>query len=203
MWKPLMLATLVLAGGAQAQTKKELVQKVLTLQQPGIEAIAQQLAEQPVAQMMQRAGMALQQMPADKREALARDIQADAKKYADDAVPLVRERAVKLAPTTIGPMLEEKFSDDELKQLIAILESPVNSKYQKLGGDFQRALTEKLIADTRDAVEPKVLAFEQSLAKRLGVAPRAATAPRPAGSGAASSKPAPGKPAASGAAPRQ
>ena len=81
---------------------------------------------------MQMAGRAIQtQLPADKREAIGKTIEADAKKYVDEAYPPVRERALKLAPTTLGAALEEKFTEDELKQLIAWLESPVNKKFQR------------------------------------------------------------------------
>jgi len=175
-----MVTLLVVASSVQAQTtaKKELVAKVLLLQQPAIEQAAQALAERPALQMLQQAGMALQsQLPADKREAVAKEIQAEAKKYADEAVPLVRERAVKLAPSTVGALLEEKFNEDELKQLIAIIESPVNRKFLQLGGEMQNALIDKLVAETQGVVEPKVRALEQAIGKRLAqVAPAAAPA---------------------------
>jgi hypothetical protein len=185
MNKWMILSLLVLATGAQAQStpaKKELVTKVLLLQQPAIEQAAQSLAERPAAQLMQQAGMALQsQVPADKREAIAKEIQADVKKYADDVVPMVRERAVRLAPSTVGALLEEKFSEDELKQLVAIIESPVNRKFLQLGGEMQKVLLDKLIADTQGAVEPKVKTLEQSIGKRLGMsAPTSAPAQTPA-----------------------
>jgi hypothetical protein len=183
----MMVTLLVVASGVQAQTtaKKDLVAKVLLLQQPAVEQAAQALAERPALQMMQQAGIALQQqVPADKREAVAKDIQAEAKKYADEAVPLVRERAVKLAPSTVGALLEEKFSEEELKQLIAIIESPVNRKFLQLGGEMQNALIEKLVAETQSAIEPKVKALEQAIGKRLtqatGAAAPAATAPKAA-----------------------
>lgn len=192
MKRLMILTLLVLASGVQAQatsTKKELVSKVLLLQQPAIEQAAQALAERPAAQMMQQAGIALQsQVAADKREAIAKEIQADVKKYVDETVPMVRERAVKLAPSTVGALLEEKFSEDELKQLIAIIESPVNRKFLQLGGDMQKALLDKLIAETQASVEPKVRALEQSIGKRLGLsAPANGAAPA-----AAASKPAKG-----------
>lgn len=190
-----MVTLLVVASSVQAQTtaKKELVAKVLLLQQPAIEQAAQALAERPALQMLQQAGMALQsQLPADKREAVAKEIQAEAKKYADEAVPLVRERAVKLAPSTVGALLEEKFNEDELKQLIAIIESPVNRKFLQLGGEMQNALIDKLVAETQAVVEPKVRALEQAIGKRLAqaapaaapaaVAPKAAKAPAKAAS---------------------
>lgn len=179
-----IVTLLVLATGVQAQTastKKELVAKVLLLQQPAIEQAAQALAERPAAQMMQQAGMALQSRIAeDKREAVAKEIQADVKKYVDEAVPLVRERAVKLAPSTVGALLEEKFSEDELKQLIAIIESPVNRKFLQLGGEMQKVLLDKLITETQGAIEPKVKALELSIGKRLGLPAPAAAAPKAA-----------------------
>lgn len=176
-------ASLLFASAVQAQSsaaKNELVVKILQLQRPAIEGIATALAQQPAAQMMQGASVALQTRVApDKREAVAKEIQADLKKYADDAVPLLRERAVKLAPTTLGVMLEEKFSEDELRQLIAIMESPVNKKFAQMNGDLQKALGDKLVSDSRGVIEPKVKALEQSIAKRLGL-PAPGTAATPA-----------------------
>ena len=99
----------------------------------------------------------------------ARLLQAEVKKYTDEAVPLVRDRAVKLAPSTIGAVLDEKFTEEELKQLVALIESPVYAKFQMLGNDMQRALTQKLIAETRPLIEPKVKALEQAIARRLGL----------------------------------
>ncbi len=155
------------ASAPSSPAKKALVSKVLKLQQSGIENLARQLAEQPALQLLQRADIALQRVPAERREQLARDIQADARKYAEEAVTLVRDRAIVLAPQTVGPILEANFSEDELKQIASILESPVNRKFQQLAGDMQRALAEKLIADTRTGVEPKLRQFEQSLNKRF------------------------------------
>lgn len=160
------------AGGA----KKALVAKVLELQKPGIEAMARQLTEQPAAQMLQQAGAALQRVPADKREAVAKELEADARKYADETTPLVRERALKLAPETIGPLLEEKLSEAELKQIVAMLESPAVKKYNGLMGEMQRALVGRVVAETRPTVDPKVRALEQSMSRRLNAA-AAASAP--------------------------
>ena len=177
-----MAAALAATSLVHAQTspaKKELVAKVLKLQQPGIEAMARGMAEQPAMQMMQQAGAALQRLPAERRDAVARDIEADMRKYAEETVPLVRERAVKLAPSTIGPLLEERFTEEELKQVIAILESPVNRKFQGMAPDMQRAIGEKLIAEARPLVEPKLRALDQSVGKRLGITPpAAASAPK-------------------------
>jgi uncharacterized protein len=178
--KLLFTSALMLAAvAAQAQApsantsspaKKELVARILKLQQPGIEVMARSLVEQPAVELMGNAANALPaRVPKDKQQAVAKEIQADARKYIDEAAPIVRDRAIKLAPTTIGPLLEEKFTEDELKQIVSIIESPVYGKFQAMGEEMQRTLVEKVIADTRTVIEPKVRALEQTVAKRLGV----------------------------------
>lgn len=168
---PTLLALAALTVQAQpGPAKQELITRILKLQQPGIEAMARGLAEQPAAIILDgMSGTLSTRVAPEKREAIAREVQAEVKKYTDEAVPLVRERAVKLAPSTIGAVLDEKFSEDELRQLVALIESPVYSKFQLLGNDMQRALTQKLIAETRPQIEPKVKALEQGIARRLGM----------------------------------
>ena len=197
MKKTILLALLASATLAQAQSasapasapvsaaKKELVQKVLLLQQPAIENMARNLVEQPAGQMMQAAGRALQQqVPAEKREAVGKGIEADVKKYVDESYPTIRDRAVKIAPTTIGAVLEEKFTDDELKQLITWLESPVNKKYLQLGPEMQNGFMQKLVGEARPLLDPKLQALETKVRTSLGVpaGPPASGAPAAAGS---------------------
>ena len=168
--------------------KKELVARILKVQQPSIDNLARLLVTDPLGPLMDSADAALQQkVAADKREAVAKSIQADTKKYVDETVPLVRDRATKLAPTTIGPILEEKFTEEELKQVVAMLESPVLAKFHAAGGDIQRALMEKVVADTRGQVETKFRSLEDSIAKRLGLPPAPAAA-APGASGKAPAK---------------
>ena len=169
----LILAIAAACTSVQAQStpaKKELVARILKIQQPAIETMARGLVQEPLMPLMEGAERALQQrVAAEKREAVAKAIQADARKYVDETVPIVRDRAIKLAPTTVGPVLEEKFTEDELKQIVAMLESPVLAKFQAAGVDLQRALIEKTVSETRPQVEAKFRVLEDATAKRLGV----------------------------------
>jgi hypothetical protein len=177
----LAVAALAQAQTASSPAKKELVNKLLQLQQPGIEMAARGIVERPAAQMMQEAGRVLQtQVAADKREAIGKAIEADVKKYVEEAYPPVRERAVKLAPSTIGATLEEKFTEDELKQLVAWFESPVNKKFQQASGEMQKNFLQQLVGEVRPLVEPKLQALEQKVRAALG-APAAAAAPADSG----------------------
>ena len=180
----IILVLLCAAFGAQAQStpaKKELAAKIIKLQQPAIENNARTLAEQPAIGLMEQARMALPARVApDRQEAVGKEIEADLKKYVDEAVPIVRDRAIRLAPSTIGSVLEEKFTEDELRQIIAIMESPAWTKFQQMGPDMMRPLMEKLVTETRPVIEPKVKAMQQSIAKRLGITEPAANAGSPA-----------------------
>ncbi len=176
MMKTIVLAAvLVFNAQAHAQTastpaKKDLVAKIMKLQQPAVEVLARQIVEQPAAQMMQRAGQYLQAKVApDQREAIARDVQAEARKYVEDTFPFVRERALKLAPSTIGTLIEEKMTEDELRQVLAMLESAAWKKFQGLAPEMQRSLGEKLVQEVKSHVEPRIRALDQAMIKRMGI----------------------------------
>jgi len=180
-----MAALLALATIAHAQTtpaKNELVAKVLVLQQPLVESMAREVVERPALQIMQAAGNALRgQVAPDKREALGKSIETDVRKFVDESVPVLRERAIKIAPTTIGATLEEKFSDDELKQLIAWYESPVYKKYQQLGGEMQNVFMQKLMAEAGPLLDGKLQALQQKVRSSF-VTATGASAPKPSAS---------------------
>ena len=180
------VAAAAMAQGTASDAKKDLVQKVLTLQQSGIEGIGNALANQTATQVLQVAGQAMARVAPEKREALGAELQAEVRKFYEDIAPVLRASAVKNAPGTIGTALEEKFSEDELKVLIGWLESPVSKKYQQVSAELQQALGQKLVVETRPQVEPKLKALEGVLGNKLraavgdaaGAAPGAA---RPAG----------------------
>lgn len=181
-----VVALLAVGVGASAQTsagKKEQITRILQLQQPAIEAMSRSMAEQPALVLLQRAGAVMQsRTPPDKREALGREIQADARKYVDEVLPLIRDRAVKLAPTTVGTLLDERFTEDELKQLAGIIENPVYRKYQQMDGEMTRSLQAKLVAELKATLEPKFKTLELAVAGRLGIpvtAPAASPSARP------------------------
>lgn len=165
VWTTAVASTLVVASmTAHAQSKKELVQKLLTLQQSSLESTARSLTENPARQLVAAAQPILAQgVPADKREATARLVDAEIKKYIDAADPIVQASTKKLSTSVLSPMFEEKFTEDELRQLITIIESPVLKKYQGMLPEVSRALVEKVIADARPQVDPKLKATQDNV----------------------------------------
>ncbi|MCB2022911.1 MAG: DUF2059 domain-containing protein [Rhizobacter sp.] len=190
--KRLIIAALCAAATlAHAQTtKKELVQKALALQQPIIESISRSVAERPAIQLMQVSGQYLQtQVPPEKREAIGKQVETEIRKYVDEAVPLLRERALKLAPSTFGATMEEKFTEDELKTLIAWLESPVNKKFQQMWPEMQNGFVQKLAAEAAPLLDPKLQALQQRLRTTMGIPDSNAAASAPARPAASAAKP--------------
>jgi uncharacterized protein len=155
--------------GAPSAAKKELLQRLMTLQQPALEGMAQSLAEQPARQMMGAAEQAMGQVPEAKREAVAKQIQADARKYSEEAGSIAKERAVKMGSSVLVPLFDEKFTEDELRQLLVALEAPAYKKYQAALPELSNTFAEKLIEDLRPVLNPKLKTLEQSVAKSLGI----------------------------------
>ncbi len=186
----LVTAALATSSMAMAQDKAALVKQFVDLQRPGIESLARGLVEQSSAPIAQAGSAYLQtQVPAEKREAAAKAADAELKKYFDESYPIVRDKAVQLAPGALGPLLEQSFTEDELRQLVAWISSPLSKKYQDLNPKMQTALTEKLVTETRASIEPKMKALDESVAKALG----APTGPAPARAPAAAPAKAPAK----------
>jgi uncharacterized protein len=179
----LLALALAVSAAAHAQStpaKKDLVAKILQAQQSGVDQLARQIVEQPAVQMLQAAGRAVQQrVPAEQREAMAKELQGDVRKFVDETVPVVRQKATALAPSTIGPMLDEKLTEAELKEVLGVFNSAAWRKYQGLAPEMQRALGEKLVAEVKPEVEARMKALDATMAKRLGITPgAAASAPK-------------------------
>lgn len=178
------VALMTSAHAEPSAAKKELINKVIQLQQGGIDGTARLVVEQPAAALWQRAAMVIQTRVApEKREALAKEIQADIRKYLDEVNPVAHDKATKVAPGVLTPLLDEKFNEDELKQLISWLESPVVKRYLQLSPEIQKGLADKLVGEIRGQVEPKVQALERTIGGKLGI-----PAPDGKASGAAPAK---------------
>lgn len=173
------LAQAAAPAASSSPAKKELVAKLVQLHQPLFDGMGRGLLQAPVGNLMQAAAQALQQLPPDKREATAKAIEADIKKFVDETAPVISARATKVGPDTAAKLFDERFSEDELRQLLTWLESPVNKKYAQFGSELQKQVTEKVVTDNRSMIEQRLRTLEQSVRKHLGIQPPAAPAAEP------------------------
>ncbi|MGY4828339.1 hypothetical protein ACVNIS_07165 [Sphaerotilaceae bacterium SBD11-9] len=167
----------------------------MTLQQPGFENLGRDMVEQPARQMMGAAGQVLQtRIPPEKREAIAKQVQDQLRKYGDESTAIVREKTPKVSQASLAPMLEEKFSEDELRQLLAALEAPAFKKFQQIQPEMVNAFRQGLVKEIEPVIEPKLKALEQGVGAALGVPDP--TASQPKGTAPKPAAPAASKPAA-------
>jgi hypothetical protein len=154
-----------------------------------VDELAKTITQGPVMNLGQQAGAALQTVPADKRDAAAKSIDADLKKYIDESAPVIQERTTKLAPVVITPILEEKLTEDELKQIIAWIESPVRKKYESLSPEMRNGLGQRVLADLSPTLNPKLAALQDKIIGTLRAA-GAKLPPKPPAGVASGAKPA-------------
>ncbi|MFT7723795.1 MAG: DUF2059 domain-containing protein [Roseateles sp.] len=178
----LALALALAAGTALAQpspAKKAVIDKIVALQQQGMtEGLAANIMQGPLAQLTQVGRNALQQLPADKREATAKALDAELKKFLDENLPYLKGKISKAVPTTASALLDERFNEDELKQILAWAESPVSQKYGMASVELQKAVAQKVMTEAGPTLEGRFKALQASMAKQLGQQP--AAAPKPA-----------------------
>jgi hypothetical protein len=158
------------ASNACAQTaegsKQALVQKVLALWH--IEDVAISMAQRPASDALLKARVALQgRVSPEKQEATLKAIVTDVQKYIDEATPIVRAEGLRLKEPTLGPLLQQNFSEEELRALIALFESPVKKKFESLVPKFERAFGEKVAENSRAVVDPKLQLMSSNIGTKL------------------------------------
>jgi hypothetical protein len=152
--------------------KQALIDKVLALWR--MDSIGQSMLQAPVSDAVAQARAMLQgRASIERRDAAMSDIVGDAQKFMDEATPTVRGSAQKLIPVKVAPLLAERFSEDELRQMVAILESPVRQKFEALLPELQKSLGEGVASDTGPVINPKL----QDLKQRIGLRLRSAVTP--------------------------
>ena len=168
----LMLLSACTALHAQSSpAKKDLANKVTQAQMSSLEAVGRTVVERPALAIMQEAGRFIgTQVPEAKREETAKRVDESIKKYMEESTPLIKERVGKLATSSYALKLEEKLTEDELKQFLTWLESPTNKKLQQVYPDLQNEFVQKLMADAGPAIDPKLNALQQSVRNTLNQA---------------------------------
>jgi len=164
-----------------ADPRVELARRIVQLQQPAIEQMASSIVEQMARRLLENAGNVLARMPVERREAVARDVEADVRQFMDGALPLVRSRALTASGPAMAPVLAERLTAEELQDIVRILESPSYRQLQRVAPELQRRLTAALVPDVRPSLEQQIRRTEQRVAQHLGLtAVPPSSAPTPA-----------------------
>ena len=152
--------------------KQALVQRVLD--KMSMENVGLAMLQAPVAESLRQARAVLQgRVAPEKQEAALKDIGAEANKFLEQEAPVVRRSTKAVVAANIAPLLAQRFSDEELKQLVALLESPVKAKFDGMLPEIQKTLGENVAKVNQTEVNAKLTDLQQ----RIGLRLRSAIAP--------------------------
>ena len=150
--------------------KQKLITQILAVWHPENAVIS--MLQRPAVDAIEKSRIALQQnkLPPEKLDATMKDITGDVQKYVDTASPPVAASARKSLPTTAVPMLAQNFTVDELRQLLALLQSPVRGKFEKLIPQIDQAIGKKVQDEVGADVNKQIQTLNESVGTKLRVA---------------------------------
>ncbi len=167
-----LLATgLVFSTSALAQNndaKRALAVKLAQIQlKADSGAMADQLTGSAVQPLIAVWSQRLDETVPPARQKDVRDkLDAELKKFTDNTGKTIEAQVAKSAEPALVPIFMEKLTEDEMKTIIAYLESPVSAKFQSLGPDAANAWAKRVVDATRASVESGQKSFD-SAAERI------------------------------------
>ena len=180
-----ILTTLLIAGCAfavtsQAQTvdpKLEWATKVVALQQGAdLDSLVAQLVNRTAQDLA--AGWAPRfdaRVPKARVPKATAEFNAELAKFAADANKLISGKVAQASSEALVPAYMERFSLDELKQLVTFFESPVIKKYKTATPDLVDIFVKKLVSTTQPDIQVRAKQFDEAAAKIVGTAAPAPT----------------------------
>ena len=175
------LALTLTARAQTADPKLEWATRAVALQQgPELDRLIGQLAESTSQGIVESWGNRLRtEVPKARFETAAESLNAELKKYNDDVIKIIKNKVNKASTDSLIPAYMERFSLDELKQLVAFFESPVVKKYQATAPALANVFVNQLIMETRGDVTARAKQFDEAATKIVGAAPKAPAAATP------------------------
>lgn len=167
---------------AQTDPKTELAKKVVALQQgPELDRLVGQLAGSTAQELIMKWGPQLEaNVPKAKQKKASEDLNAELKKYADDASQLIGKQVGKVSTESLVPAYAERFTLEELQQIAAFFESPAIKKYQATAPELGNVFVQKLVEASRTDVVARIKQFDETAVKIVGTAPAPGAAKPPA-----------------------
>jgi uncharacterized protein len=136
--------------------------------------------ENGILQVVQRQGLdAMQQsnialttahVTAERKEKTMKEIGSDVQKYIDTTMPVAVASAKKHTNPAVGPILAQNFTADELRQIAALLESPLKQKFEKLIPQMETAVAQKVQAEITPQVNQNVKTLTEAVGTKLRIA---------------------------------
>jgi hypothetical protein len=171
------IAGLIFSITAQAQTadsKLDWATKAVALQQgPELDRLIGQLAESSAQELVQSWGAKLSaDVPKTQVEKAAGSLNVELKKYHDEVSEIIKNKVNKASTDGLIPAYMERFSLDELRQLVVFFESSAVKKYQATAPELGNIFINQLIVETRADVFARAKIFDNAATKIVSASAR-------------------------------
>jgi len=150
--------------------KQKQIDRILAIVHPE-NGVLQAIQQQGV-RALQQSSIALQtnQVSQERKEKAMKDIQGDVQKYIDTTMPAALASAKKNTGPISASILAANFTTDELRQLAAMLESPVRQKLEKVLPQMQDAVGQAVSAEVGPQVNKNAQVMTEAVGTKLRVA---------------------------------
>jgi len=150
--------------------KQKVIDRILVVFHP--ENGVLQAVQRPAINAMEQSNIALQtaHVPQERKEKTLKDISTDVQKYIDTTTPIAVASAKKYTNPAVGPILAQNFTLDELKQIEAMLESPLKAKFEKLLPQMENAVGQKVQVDISPQVNQNIKTMTEAVGTKLRIA---------------------------------
>jgi hypothetical protein len=136
-----------------------------------MENVGMGMLQKPVVEALRQAQIVIDnRVPADKQKAAIAGITADASQFLEEEAPMVKASTKNVVDNSVVPLLAQRFTEDELKQLIAILESPVKAKFEAMAPEIEKTLGEGVAKANQAQINPKLTELQNKIGLRLRAA---------------------------------
>jgi uncharacterized protein len=152
-----------------ADAKRPLAVRAVAAQEgPEMNRMLAQLADSATQQMIGNWEERVSSLPAAKQQGAIAAMDAELKKFNEDTLKLIKAQAPKARNDVLVGAYAERFSQEELQQLVALLEAPVFKKYQTTAPELGNLFVKAIVDGTRDQVTARSKVFDTAAAKIVG-----------------------------------
>jgi hypothetical protein len=149
--------------------KQALVKRVLA--KMALDSVGLQMLQAPVAEMVRQSRVVVtSRVPAEKQEAVMKDVANEASKFLEQEAPPLRASTQEVVQASVAPLLAQKFSTEELRQLAEILESPLLAKFETLVPEMKKTVGENVAKANGAQIQPKMTELQNRVGLRLRAA---------------------------------
>ena len=161
-----------------SDTAKALAARMVALQSgPEMERTVYQLTSGAMQPLIAKWAPKMEALPAAKQEKAREQLNAELKKVGDGTRKIIETQMTKSAGSVLEKAYLERFTEDELKAMVAMFEAPVFKKYQSLAPELGNLWVKDVVDNSREAVFAQDKAFDEAAAKIVGEAPAAPKQP--------------------------